>query len=128
MRIITLNVNGIRAAARKGFFEWLAKQQADFVCLQETRIQPHQRTDDIFFPTGYHVAYVDAQKPGYSGVSLFSKRQPDRTIEGLGWKDLDHEGRWVQVDYGRLSVVSLYLPSGTSKEERQLFKYDLMAR
>ena len=68
MRIITLNVNGIRAAARKGFFEWLAKQQADFVCLQETRIQPHQRTDDIFFPAGYHVAYVDAQKPGYSGV------------------------------------------------------------
>ena len=128
MRIITLNVNGIRAAARKGFFEWLAKQQADFVCLQETRIQPHQRTDDIFFPTGYHVAYVDAQKPGYSGVSLFSRRQPDRMVEGLGWKDFDHEGRWVQMDYGRLSVVSLYLPSGTSKEERQLFKYDLMAR
>ena len=128
MRIITLNVNGIRSAARKGLFEWLEKQQADFVCLQETRIQPAQRTDPIFSPAGYTVSYVDAQKPGYSGVALFCRKKPDRIIEGLGWTDFDSEGRWVQADYGRLSVVSLYLPSGSSREERQVFKYDLMER
>ena len=128
MRIITLNCNGIRAAARKGFFEWLSEQHADFVCLQETRIQPFQRTDPRFFPKGYTYCYVDAEKPGYSGVALYCRRKPDRIREGLGWADFDSEGRWIQADYGRLSVVSLYLPSGTSSDVRQDFKYDLMER
>ena len=128
MRIITLNCNGIRAAARKGFFDWLPSQDADFVCLQETRIQPFQRTDDCYFPQGYTHCYVDAEKPGYSGVALYCRKKPDRIQEGLGWADLDSEGRWVQADYGRLSVVSLYLPSGSSSEVRQEFKYDLMER
>ena len=128
MRIITVNVNGIRAAARKGFFEWLQRQQADFVCLQETRIQPSQREDAMFSPAGYETRYVDAERPGYSGVALFCRKKPDRIIEGLGWPDFDSEGRWVQVDYGRLSVVSLYLPSGSSREDRQVFKYELMDR
>ena len=128
MRIITLNCNGIRAAARKGFFEWLSEQHADFVCLQETRIQPFQRTDPRFFPKGYTNCYVDAEKPGYSGVALYCRRKPDRIREGLGWADFDSEGRWIQADYGRLSVVSLYLPSGTSSDVRQDFKYDLMER
>ena len=128
MRIITLNCNGIRAAARKGFFEWLSEQHADFVCLQETRIQPSQRTDPRFFPKGYTNCYVDAEKPGYSGVALYCRRKPDRIREGLGWADFDSEGRWIQADYGRLSVVSLYLPSGTSSDVRQDFKYDLMER
>ena len=128
MRIITLNCNGIRAAARKGFFEWLSEQRADFVCLQETRIQPFQRTDPRFFPKGYTNCYVDAEKPGYSGVALYCRRKPDRIREGLGWADFDSEGRWIQADYGRLSVVSLYLPSGTSSDVRQDFKYDLMER
>jgi exodeoxyribonuclease-3 len=128
MRIITLNCNGIRAAARKGFFEWLSEQRADFVCLQETRIQPFQRTDPRFFPEGYTNCYVDAEKPGYSGVALYCRRKPDRIREGLGWADFDSEGRWIQADYGRLSVVSLYLPSGTSSDVRQDFKYDLMER
>ena len=128
MRIITLNCNGIRAAARKGFFEWLSEQSADFVCLQETRIQPFQRTDPRFFPGGYTNCYVDAEKPGYSGVALYCRRKPDRIREGLGWADFDSEGRWIQADYGRLSVVSLYLPSGTSSDVRQDFKYDLMER
>ncbi len=128
MRIITLNCNGIRAAARKGFFDWLPSQDADFVCLQETRIQPFQRTDECYFPEGYTHCYVDAQKPGYSGVALYCRKKPDRIQEGLGWADFDSEGRWVQADYGRLSVVSLYLPSGSSSEVRQEFKYDLMER
>ncbi len=128
MRIITVNVNGIRSAARKGFFEWLQQQQADFVCLQETRIQPSQREDAMFSPAGYETRYVDAERPGYSGVALFCRKKPDRIIEGVGWPDFDSEGRWVQADYGRLSVVSLYLPSGSSREDRQVFKYELMDR
>jgi exodeoxyribonuclease-3 len=128
MRIITVNVNGIRSAARKGFFEWLQRQQADFVCLQETRIQPSQREDAMFSPAGYETRYGDAERPGYSGVALFCRKKPDRIIEGLGWPDFDSEGRWVQADYGRLSVVSLYLPSGSSREDRQVFKYELMDR
>ena len=128
MRIITLNVNGIRAAARKGFFEWLGAQDADFVCLQETRAQPEKRKDPQFYPEGYATVYVDAERKGYSGVAIYCRRQPDRVQQGLGWKDFDSEGRWVQVDYGRLSVVSLYMPSGTSSDERLNFKYDIMAR
>jgi exodeoxyribonuclease-3 len=128
VRIITVNVNGIRAAERKGFFEWLAKQKADFVCLQETRAQSAKRAGEQFYPTGYTTAYVDAQRPGYSGVALYCRRKPDQIREGLGWEDLDSEGRWVQADYGRLSVVSLYLPSGSSGDQRQQFKYELMER
>ena len=128
MRIITLNVNGIRAAAKKGLFEWLEIQKADYVCLQETRIQPHQRTEEFYYPDGYTVCYVDAKKAGYSGVAIFARKQPDYIHEGLGWADLDSEGRWVQFDFGRLSIISLYLPSGSSSDIRQDFKYDLMER
>ncbi len=122
MRVISLNANGIRAAARKGFFEWLARQKADFVCIQETKAQLAQLTDRQFFPPGYHCFYHDAEKKGYSGVALYSRRQPDRVSYGLGWQDFDREGRWLRADFGDLSVVSLYLPSGTSKDERQRFK------
>lgn len=122
MRIITLNANGIRAAARKGFFDWLNTQQADFVCIQETKAQIHQLEDDIFHPAGFHCHYHDAEKKGYSGVALYSRHEPDQVVAGIGWPEFDIEGRWLQVDVGDLSVVSLYLPSGTSKEERQHFK------
>ncbi len=126
MRIITFNANGIRAAARKGFFDWLPAQQADFVCIQETKAQLHQLVDGHFFPPGYHCFYHDAEKKGYSGVALYSRFQPDQVSYGLGWSEFDREGRWLQVDVGNLSVVSLYLPSGTSKDERQQFKYRCM--
>ena len=122
MRIITLNANGIRAAARKGFFDWLDAQQADFVCIQETKAQIHQLEDEIFHPAGFHCHYHDAEKKGYSGVALYSRHAPDQVVAGIGWPEFDIEGRWLQVDVGNLSVVSLYLPSGTSKEERQAFK------
>jgi len=126
MRIITLNANGIRAAARKGFFEWLKTQDADFVCIQETKAQHHQLIDREFFPPGYHSYYHDAEKKGYSGVALYSKHQPDLVRYGLAWSDFDREGRWLQLDVGNLSVISLYLPSGSSKDERQDFKYVCM--
>jgi exodeoxyribonuclease-3 len=128
MRVISFNANGIRAAERKGFFAWLKSQKADFVCIQETKAQHWQLTDRDFFPIGYHCYYHDAEKKGYSGVALYSKHQPVRVVYGLGWEAFDREGRWLQVDFETLSVVSLYLPSGTSKDERQQFKYRCMER
>ena len=127
MRIITLNVNGIRSAASKGFFQWMAQQQADIVCLQETKAQAHQLTDPVFYPEGYHHYYFDAHKPGYSGVALYSRHKPDRVTTGLGWSCADTEGRYVQVDFGQLSVASLYLPSGSSGPERQTHKFEFMS-
>jgi len=128
MRIITVNTNGIRAAERKGFFPWLATQQADFVCIQETKAQPEQLTAEAFHPEGYHCYYHSAVKKGYSGVAIYSKHKPDKVIEGMSFEDIDSEGRYLEVQVGNLSVISLYLPSGSSKEERQLFKYDVLDR
>ena len=128
MRIITLNTNGIRAAARKGFFDWLKQQNADIVCIQETKAQLRQLDDIQYFPPGYHCYYHCAEKPGYSGVALYARRQPEKVCYGLCWPDMDCEGRWLEARFGVLSVVSLYLPSGSSKEERQAFKYQLMDR
>ena len=124
MRVITVNTNGIRAAARKGFFEWLDKQDADFVCIQETKAQVHQLKDECFHPM--HAYYHDAQKKGYSGVAIYSKAKPDLVISGMGNDEFDAEGRYIEVQYGNLSVISLYMPSGSSKEERQLAKYRCM--
>jgi len=126
MRIITLNANGIRAAANKGFFDWMHRQDADVVCIQETKAQHPQLGDRHFFPPGYHVYYHDSIRKGYSGVAIYSRHQPDRVHYGLGWQVMDSEGRWLQADFGALSVVSLYLPSGSSKEERQQVKYQCM--
>ena len=92
MRIITINLNGIRAAARKGFFKWLNKQNADIICMQETKAQQDQLTDDIFWPKNYHAYFVDAQKKGYSGVAIYSKIKPCNIIQNLGWQYADNEG------------------------------------
>lgn len=115
-KIITCNTNGIRAAARKGFFEWLAKQQADVVCIQETKAQVDQLTDPVFSPENYHCFYNDAQKKGYSGTALYSRVKPRKVISSLGWDPADSEGRYLQADFKGLSVISLYMPSGSSSE------------
>ncbi|MDH3325276.1 MAG: exodeoxyribonuclease III [Gammaproteobacteria bacterium] len=128
MRIISVNTNGIRAAARKGFFDWLKVIDADVICIQETKAQVDQLSDPIFSPEGYHVSFHDAQKKGYSGVAVYSKQKPNNIQSGIGWDDMDSEGRYLQVDFDNVSVISLYLPSGSAKEERQDFKYDLMYR
>src|SRR3990167_3372220 len=128
MRVITANVNGIRSAAKKGFFDWLAKQKADVVCLQETKAQMMSLSDEQLRPAGYHCYFTDAIKKGYSGVGLYSKQTPDRVIHVLGWKCADEEGRFVQADFGNLSVISLYLPSGTSGDHRQKEKFDFMEK
>jgi exodeoxyribonuclease-3 len=116
-KIITCNTNGIRAAARKGFFEWLEGEQADVVCIQETKAQVDQLTDPVFTPVGYHCYYNDAVKKGYSGTALYSRVKPQNVITSLGWDPADSEGRYLQADYKGLSVISLYMPSGSSSEE-----------
>ena len=128
MRVITANLNGIRSAAKKGFFEWLETQDADFVCLQETKAQMSQLQDEWYRPAGYHCYYSDAVKKGYSGVGLFSKKKPDEVTHHLGWKCADEEGRFLRADFGKLSVISLYLPSGSSGDHRQSEKFDFMDR
>jgi exodeoxyribonuclease-3 len=126
MRVITLNANGIRAAARKGFFDWLPGQKADVVCLQETKAQEHQLTDPVFRPPGFHSYYVDAEKKGYSGVAIYSRQKPTRVVTRMGIDEFDREGRYVEAQFPGLSVVSLYVPSGSSSEERQAAKFRFM--
>ncbi|MCX7066441.1 MAG: exodeoxyribonuclease III [Methylococcales bacterium] len=126
MRIITLNANGIRSAERKGFFAWMQQQNADVICIQETKAQNHQLDNAIFCPSNYHCFYHDAEKKGYSGVALYCKQAPDKIINGLGWTEFDNEGRFIEAQLGRLSVISLYLPSGSSGEERQGFKFSVL--
>jgi exodeoxyribonuclease III len=123
MRVLTFNVNGIRSAGRKGVYDWLAGQRADVICLQETKAQTEQMADALYNPKGYHCYYVDAEKKGYSGVGIYSKRKPDEIIVGYGSKEFDREGRYLETRFGKLSVVSLYLPSGSSGEERQRAKF-----
>lgn len=126
VRIITLNLNGIRSAWSKGVLPWIAAQKADFVCLQELKAQESDLTDDMRKPDGLHAYYHAAEKKGYSGVGLWCRREPDEVKIGLGNAEFDAEGRYLQADFGKLSVVSLYLPSGSSSPERQEAKFRFM--
>ena len=128
MRIISINVNVIRAAHRKNFFTWLQKQDADIVCIQETKAQVDQLNDEIIKPKGYFSYFNSAVKKGYSGVAIYSQIEPEKIIGKIGWKDADIEGRFIQANFGKLSVISLYLPSGSSSEERQAIKFDFLER
>ncbi|MEM8844369.1 MAG: exodeoxyribonuclease III [Pseudomonadota bacterium] len=126
-KIISVNTNGIRAAAKKGFFDWIAKEKPDVVCIQETKAQITQlEVDPIFFPKNYHCFYVDAQKKGYSGVAIFSKKQPNKVITKLGVEEFDNEGRYLEAQYDDLAIISLYAPSGSSSDERQQAKFRFM--
>ena len=117
LRVITVNVNGIRSAQRKGFFEWLAAEQPDVVCLQEVRADMDTLKEAHFYPEGYYHYFVDADKKGYSGVGIYTKKQPDRIVTKMGWDLADQEARYIQADFGDLSIVSLYFPSGSSSED-----------
>jgi exodeoxyribonuclease-3 len=123
MRIITLNVNGIRSAGKRGLFAWLAKQQADVVCLQETRAHEHQWEDTQICLPGYLKHLYAAERPGYSGVAVLSRHAPDRVLKGLKIDEFDREGRYLELQFDKLSVVSLYLPSGSAGPERQASKF-----
>ncbi|HEX7341373.1 MAG TPA: exodeoxyribonuclease III [Rhodanobacteraceae bacterium] len=127
MRIVSFNANGIRSAASKGLFDWLSGQDVDILCMQETKARVEQLDDALFHPAGYHRYFHDARsKKGYSGVAIFSRQAPDEVRDTLGREDFDCEGRYLEARFGKLSVVSLYFPSGTSGEERQDYKFRIM--
>jgi exodeoxyribonuclease-3 len=128
MRVITFNANGIRSATKKGFFDWFYQQNADVLCIQETKAQEHQLDGDLFKHPDYQRYFFDAHKPGYSGVSIYTKKVPDQVIKGLGFPLCDTEGRYIEAQYGDVSIVSLYLPSGSSGDVRQAEKIKFMQR
>jgi exodeoxyribonuclease-3 len=123
MRIISYNVNGIRAALKKGFIDWLKTDPADVICLQETKCMQGDVDIKQLEALGFHHHWFSAQKKGYSGVAVFSKIKPDNVITGNGHKDSDDEGRVLQLDFGDIRLINAYFPSGTSGDIRQQFKY-----
>ncbi len=128
LRIISANLNGIRSATSKGFLDWLATQEADFVCVQELKAQAADLGEPMKACAGLRGYFHHAEKKGYSGVGIYTRHAPERVVEGLGIADIDAEGRYLQLDYPGVSVVSLYLPSGSSSDERQQAKFSFMAR
>jgi exodeoxyribonuclease III len=128
LRIISLNHNGIRSAVNKGVLPWLAAQKADVACLQEIKAQAADLTPAMLNPAGRYGYFHYAEKKGYSGVGVYARRQPDQVVVGLGIRDIDAEGRYIEVEFGKLSVVSVYLPSGSSGEHRQAAKFKFMKR
>lgn len=128
MQIISLNLNGVRAAAKKGFFEWLAAQSADVVCVQELKAQITDLSADMLAPDSYRGYFHCAAQRGYSGVGIYCRKQPDNVIEGIGIAEIDDEGRFIQADFGNLSIISIYLPSGSSGEHRQAAKFFFMEK
>lgn len=123
-KIISYNVNGIRAAIRKGLLDWLTAIDADIICIQETKAQVDQIPLFDIEALGYKSYWYSAQKKGYSGVAILSKQEPDHVEYGMGMQKYDDEGRFIRADYGDISVVSVYHPSGSSGELRQAFKMD----
>jgi exodeoxyribonuclease-3 len=127
MRIISYNVNGIRAAIKKGLIDWLKTDPADIICFQETKATQGDVDMKAFEALGYHHHWFSANKKGYSGVAVFSKIKPDHVIYGNGHKVSDDEGRVIQMDFGDIRLINAYFPSGTSGDERQQFKYVWLA-
>ena len=123
MRIISYNVNGIRAAINKGFLEWVKTDPADVICIQETKALKENVDHRLFNDLGYHDFWFSAQKKGYSGVAIFSKIMPDNIEMGNGHKVSDDEGRIIQLDFKDVKLINAYFPSGTSGDLRQTFKY-----
>jgi len=126
MRIVSCNVNGVRSAASKGLFDWLKRQKPDVVCLQEIKAQEADLPRALLAPKGLHAFFHPAEKKGYSGVAIYAAKEPDKVTLGLGIAEIDRQGRFLQADFGKLSVVSLYMPSGTMGDEAQQRKYKFM--
>ncbi len=126
LRIISLNLNGIRAAYRKGLAQWLSQINADIVCLQELKAQPKDITPDMTNPVGLQGYFACAERPGYSGVGIYCRQAPNAVTTTYEHPIMDSEGRFIRVDFPHFSVVSLYMPSGSSGDERQTIKWQLM--
>jgi exodeoxyribonuclease III len=127
MKIITYNVNGIRAAINKGFLEWLAVVKPDMVCLQEVKAEVEQIDGKIFEEMGYHIYWHHAEKKGYSGVAILTKIKPNHVEYGCGMNVYDREGRILRADFDTFSLMSAYFPSGSSGDERQEFKMQFLS-
>ena len=125
-RILSYNVNGIRAAFRKGFLEWLEQEDPDIVCIQETKAQRGEMNEKELNDSGYNIYSFSAKKPGYSGVAILCKEKPDHIDYGIGNEKYDVEGRVIRADFGDLSVISVYFPSGTTGEARQDYKMEFL--
>ena len=123
MRIISYNVNGIRAAIKKGFIDWLSTNPADIICLQETKATKDDADYKSIEALGYETFWFSAQKKGYSGVAVFTKIKPTNIVYGNGIEQSDFEGRVIRVDFGDITLINAYYPSGTSGDERQTYKY-----
>ena len=123
LRIISANLNGIRSAVKKGFLPWVVKQNADFVCMQELKAQQDDLEDAILNPSGLHGFFHHAEKKGYSGCGIYTPHKPDEVLYGYGNAEFDAEGRYVEARFKKLSVISVYMPSGSSSPERQEAKY-----
>jgi exodeoxyribonuclease-3 len=126
MKIITLNLNGIRAASRKDFFPWLKEQNADYICLQELKAQETDLSSEMKSPYEYKAYFSFAIKKGYSGVGIYTKNEPLKVTKHLGIPELGDEGRYIELEFKNLIIISIYLPSGSSGEERQAFKYKVL--
>lgn len=123
MKIISFNLNGIRSAINKGFYDWLKNENPDILCVQETKAQESQIEVDKFKELGYHSIIHSAVKPGYSGVAIFSKKQADFVQIGIGIDKFDYEGRLIRADFGDFTQINSYFPSGTMGDVRQEVKY-----
>lgn len=127
MKIISYNVNGIRSAISKGLPDWLSQENPDILCLQETKAQAEQIDQLLFNSLGYNSCQFNcAEKKGYSGVAIISKRTPDYVSTGIGNETFDREGRVIRADFGPLTVVCVYIPSGTTGDMRQAFKMEFL--
>ena len=126
MRVITVNLNGIRSALRKGFFEWMRLQDADFICIQELKAQEKDMTEEMLNINGYAGYFSYAEKPGYSGVGIYTKIKPKKIISKLNFDTVDDEGRYIELIYDDLSIISSYFPSGSSGDIRQEIKFDFL--
>ncbi|MDI6739582.1 MAG: exodeoxyribonuclease III [Candidatus Edwardsbacteria bacterium] len=122
--LLSWNVNGLRAAFRKGFADWLAKTRPDILCLQETKARPEQVVGELAQVSGYHHHFVSAKKPGYSGVTLFSKDEPEKLASSFGVRRFDDEGRIIRADYGAFTLFNIYFPNGKASPERLRYKMD----
>ena len=128
IRIASLNANGLRAAIKKGFFDWMVSNNIDIVCIQEIRIQSKDIKDSMRKVGELKGFFFPAEKPGYSGVAIYSRFKPKKIVSGFGINDIDSEGRFIRIDFENLSIGSLYAPSGSSSEKRLEIKFSFMER
>ncbi|MEM1136794.1 MAG: exodeoxyribonuclease III [Bacteroidota bacterium] len=124
VNLISYNINGIRAALKKGLTDWLATEKPDIVCFQEIKATPNQIDTQIFSDMGYEHFWFPAQKKGYSGVAVLTNQKPDNIVYGMDIEKYDNEGRLIRLDYGSITLINTYMPSGTTGDERQAFKYE----